>query len=129
MVALPAFEATPQSEIDTLVAGAAAGDVACFDALYRRDADRVYNLVLRSCGNADEAQDVCQEVWTRAHRSLANLRDAGAFDTWVMRIATRACIDASRRRRLEYDETTLMAIEAGRDVSEEVEKQEQRHLA
>ena len=49
MVAVPAFAAIPHPEIDTLVAGAAAGDVACFDALYRRGAERVYNLVLRSC--------------------------------------------------------------------------------
>ena len=129
MVAVLAFAAIPHPEIDTLVAGAAAGDVACFDALYRRDAERVYNLVLRSCGDADEAQDVCQEVWSRAHRSLGSLRDAGAFDAWVMRIAARACIDASRRRHVEYDETTLMTLEGGRDASEEVERQEQRHLA
>src|SRR5215218_4992981 len=129
LVALPAFTAVPHPEIDTLVAGAAAGDVSCFDALYRRDAERVYNLVLRSCGDPAEAEDVCQEVWSRAARSLGSLRDAGAFDTWVMRIAARACIDASRRRHVDYDETKLMTLEGGKDVSEEVERQEQRQLA
>jgi RNA polymerase sigma-70 factor (ECF subfamily) len=129
LVALPAFTAIPHPEIDSLVAGAVAGDVACFDALYRRDAERVYNLVLRSCGDTAEAEDVCQEVWSRAARSLRSLRDAGAFDTWVMRIAARACIDASRRRHVDYDETKLAALSDGHDVSEEVEEQEHRHLA
>ena len=47
-----------------------------------------------------------------------------------MRIAARACIDASRRRHATYDdETKLMALEGGSDASEEVERQEQRHLA
>jgi RNA polymerase sigma-70 factor, ECF subfamily len=129
VVALPAFTSIPHPEIDSLVAGAAAGDVACFDALYRRASTRVYNLVLRSCGEPSEAEDVCQEVWTRVHRSIGHLHDAGAFDSWVMRIASRACIDAARRRRIDYDETKLAAMADEHDVSDAVEGDEQRRLA
>ena len=46
-----------------------------------------------------------------------------------MRIATRACIDASRRRHIDYDETKLATVADAHDVSEAVEEKEHRHLA
>ena len=103
MVAFSAYRATPQPGIDSLVAGAIAGDAASFDALYERDSARVYNLVLRSCGDPAEAEDICQEIWTRIHRSLNSLRDAGAFDSWVVRIAARC---ASARHDGDTSSTT-----------------------
>jgi RNA polymerase sigma-70 factor (ECF subfamily) len=129
VVALPALNGIPHPQVDSLIAGALAGDAAAFDALYQRDASRVYNLVLRSCGDPAEAEDICQEIWTRVHRSLGSLRDAGAFDTWVVRIAARVCIDAARRRHVEYDESKLMTLQDGSDVSSEIEEQEDRRLA
>ena len=57
-----AFDAIQQPPIDTLVAGAIAGDKASFDALYRRDAARIYNLVLRSCGDPAEAEDIVKSL-------------------------------------------------------------------
>jgi RNA polymerase sigma-70 factor (ECF subfamily) len=74
------------------------GDRAAFSALYEQHSRIVYNLVLRSTGNCEDANDICQEVWITVHRQLRALKEPAAFGIWLRRIASRACIDFSRRR-------------------------------
>jgi len=45
-----------------------------------------------------EAEDLLQEIMIRAHRGLADLREAEAGATWLFRIATHACLDHLRQR-------------------------------
>jgi RNA polymerase sigma-70 factor (ECF subfamily) len=82
---------------ETRIVAAAGGDKAAFAELYQEFAPKVYNLVLRSVRNAPAAEDVCQEVWVRAFQKLHELREPAAFSTWLYRIASRACVDRSRK--------------------------------
>src|ERR1700675_282816 len=88
---------TSVESLETRIAAAAGGDKAAFAELYQEFAPKVYNLVLRSVRNAPAAEDVCQEVWVRAYQKLPELREPAAFSTWLYRIASRACIDRSRK--------------------------------
>lgn len=71
---------------------------AAFRQLFNEYAQRVYNLVLRSVGNPEEAEDLCQEIWVKAYRQISALRDHRAFPAWLYRIASRCCVDAARHR-------------------------------
>jgi RNA polymerase sigma-70 factor (ECF subfamily) len=73
------------------------GDMSAFGALVGRYQDRVYNAVLRMCGNPDDAEEICQEAFVKALESLASFRQASGFYTWLFRIAVNLAI--SRRRR------------------------------
>jgi RNA polymerase sigma-70 factor (ECF subfamily) len=88
-----------RADIRADIIAAQAGDNAAFHALYERHATPVYNLVLRSTGNREDANDVCQDVWITVHKQLPSLREHSAFGVWLRRIASRACIDFARRRR------------------------------
>lgn len=60
------------------------GDEAAFRALYARHTPRLYALVLRLLGGREhDAQDVVQETWVRAAKSLAGFRWESAFGTWL----------------------------------------------
>lgn len=83
---------------DTLVTEAIRGNPAAFRSLYQQHARAVYNFVLRSVRDPQLAEDVSQEIWIKAHRELARLREPDAFTGWLYRIAARACIDAARKR-------------------------------
>jgi RNA polymerase sigma-70 factor (ECF subfamily) len=107
ITALPQAQ-SPDPEL-ALVASAAAGDNAAFGRLYHRYSASVYNLVLRSVRNKHLAEDLCQEVWVKAHRQLSSLRELGAFSTWLYRIAARSCVDAARKR--EAGPTTVELTE------------------
>lgn len=80
-----------------LLARCRKGDMAAFGLLIAKYQDRVYNSILRLCGNCDDAEELCQEAFVKALENLATFRQASGFYTWLFRIAVNLTI--SRRRR------------------------------
>ncbi len=74
------------------------GETEAFDrivARYRRD---VYRISHRMTGNHEDADDVAQETFLRAYRSLPLFRGDSALRTWLFRIALNLSINAGRAR-------------------------------
>ena len=82
-----------------LAARCRAGDADAFEELYRQHARRLYGLVLRMVGSADEAEDLLQEVFLQAHRKLAGFRGDSSLGTWLYRLAMNQCLDHLRGRQ------------------------------
>jgi RNA polymerase sigma factor (sigma-70 family) len=57
----------------------------------------IYSVAYRLTGNADDAQDLVQEVLLRVRRGLATYRP-GSMEGWLSRIATNVFLDEMRRR-------------------------------
>ena len=70
-----------------LIARARAGDQDAFAELVVLHADRVYGALRRFGLDADEADEVAQEVFVRAWRGLARFQERSQFSTWLYRIA------------------------------------------
>jgi RNA polymerase sigma-70 factor (ECF subfamily) len=85
-------------EPTAVIAAAAAGDLAAFEALYRRFAPRLYGLCLRLTGQREAAEDCVQESFVAAWRALGRFEKRSRFSTWLQRIAIRTVM--SRRRGL-----------------------------
>ncbi|WP_344886213.1 RNA polymerase sigma factor [Allokutzneria multivorans] len=81
------------------MAAAAGGDVAAFDALVRRHTTKLYRVALRIVGDPADAEDVVQEAWVSAWRSMAGFRGEAAPTTWLYRVVTNAALAHLRRRR------------------------------
>lgn len=77
----------PNTDEPTLVRKAAAGDMAAFEELVERHADRLYATLRRFGLDDGEAQEVAQETFIRAWRSLAGFEGRSQFFTWLYRIA------------------------------------------
>ncbi len=75
------------------------GDVAAFEALYRRHNDSLYRYLLRLAQNRDAAEDVFQEVWSKIIKSRANYRPTAKFSTFLFRVAHNCFIDYIRRNK------------------------------
>lgn len=73
---------------DPLVLRAQAGDRAAFDELVRRHADRLYGLVAGMIGPGHEAEEVVQETFLRAWKSIGRFKGKSQFYTWLYRIGT-----------------------------------------
>ena len=101
-----------------LVERAAGGDSAAFGSLYQRHVDRVYGFVRFRVRDDALAEDLTQEVFVQAMRSIGSLAWQGSLAPWLMRIARNTVIDHWRRagRRAER---TLSVTEAGADEDEE----------
>lgn len=78
---------------------AAAGDVYAFDALVVMHQDRVVNLAYRLVNDVNDAQDIAQEAFLKAFRSLPRLRDRAQFSSWLLKITANAARDHFRRKR------------------------------
>ena len=86
------------AEPATVIAAAVEGDLAAFEALYRRFAPRIYGLCLRLTGQREAAEDCTQESFVAAWRGLGRFEKRARFSTWLQRIAIRTVL--SRRRGL-----------------------------
>ena len=79
-----------------IIAQVCAGDTNAFEALVVAYQKQVYNLALRTVGNA---ADMTQEVFLRAYRALGTFRGESKFSVWLYRLTTNVCIDFLRSRR------------------------------
>lgn len=76
------------------------GDAAAFAVIVAGAGARLYRLAVRMTGDRDEADDVVQEAFIRAHRALCD----GAWDgrarleTWLYRIVVNTALNARRER-------------------------------
>lgn len=82
---------------DGLVRRAREGDRTAFEELVRRTTRMVYSKLYLETGDPHQAEDLVQETFLRAYRSIQQVVDPAGFRPWLMRIAGTAAIDAYRR--------------------------------
>jgi RNA polymerase sigma-70 factor (ECF subfamily) len=75
------------------------GDRKAFEQIYQMYHRRIYNAVYGMLSDADDAQDVTQDVFIRLHDALPTLRADEAFSTYLYRIALNLCRDRARRKK------------------------------
>jgi len=64
------------------------GDASAFDEMVSRYWGRIYSMVHQLLRNSEDAEEVTQDAFIRAHRGLVNFRGESAFSTWLFQIAT-----------------------------------------
>ncbi len=75
------------------------GDRDAFRILVDREAAAVVRACHRVLGDLGEAEDVAQEAFVTAYRSLATWRGEGPFGAWLARIAVRLAVRQAARRK------------------------------
>ncbi len=97
-----------QNEND-LVKKAKNGDRAAFDALVRNCAHNIFNLCLRLTGNRASAEDIAQEAFINAYKSIGRFEQKSPFAGWVYRIAMNAWKNRVRyeKRRFFFKHDSL----------------------
>lgn len=81
-----------------LVRRSRGGDQQAFRELFERYHRQVLALAVGMTGNGDDAMDVVQEAFVRAHRNLSSFLGESSFYTWLYRIAVNVGIDFRRRQ-------------------------------
>lgn len=100
-----------------LVGLAKQGDAAAFKRLVERNQGRLYAVAFGMLRDRDDAMDVVQDAFIKAHRKLPEFEGNAAFSTWLYRICVNLCIDKKRSdaRRRSVDIDDVRASDMGED--------------
>lgn len=83
---------------EELVARTQAGDPEAFDALVLRYTPRIYGLVYNMTSNREDTDDLLQEIFAKAFRSIRGFRQQSRFHTWLHTIAVNMTINFLKKR-------------------------------
>lgn len=81
---------------ESLVRNARRGDRPAFEELVRRTSRLVFARLYLETGDGHRAEDLLQETYLVAFRSLNGLYDPAGFRSWLLKIAQNVAIDAAR---------------------------------
>lgn len=99
-----------------LVRASLDGSDSAFGELVRRYQDLLYRHAERMTGRPDDAEDVVQAAFIKAHRGLRHCRDREKVGAWLFRIGANACKDhlkSKHRRALPIDDVRSVAAQSG----------------
>lgn len=89
------------------VAGTLAGNQEAFRPLVERYSQRLFRLAYRITGSENDAEDLVQETFLKAYRSLGRFEARSNFGTWLYRICANCSLDQRRRQRLQGESREL----------------------
>ena len=72
------------------------GKIQSYSYLVERHKDHVFNLALRICGSYEDAEEIAQDSFMKAYRSLPKFRMESSFSTWLYRIVYNTAISHVR---------------------------------
>jgi RNA polymerase sigma-70 factor, ECF subfamily len=92
------------------VRAAQLGDHDAFAALIKRHERKLYAIALAIVHSREDAEDVLQNAFMRAHQSLGRFQADQPFGAWLHRIVVNAALDLRRRRATRATEELTDAV-------------------
>jgi RNA polymerase sigma-70 factor, ECF subfamily len=89
-----------------VVAQVLAGDKDAFRLLVERHSRSIFRVVYRMTGNQQDAEEIVQETFLRAYKSLERFESRSNFGTWLYRIAVNRALDllSSRKTQMQTND-------------------------
>jgi RNA polymerase sigma-70 factor (ECF subfamily) len=108
------------------------GKINAFSFIVDRHKDRAFNLAFRICGSYEDAEEIAQDAFMKAFRSLGSFKMKCAFSTWLYRIVYNTAVSHVRSERkdiISIDDFSADKFEFIRsDPDEEDEKEYRKEL-
>ena len=75
------------------------GKINSFSYIVDRHKDKAYNLAFRICGNHEDAEEIAQDSFLKAYRSISGFKMKSSFATWLYRIVYNTAISHVRIKK------------------------------
>ena len=121
----------PQAD-ELLVQRSRAGDREAFEELVRLTARLVFARAYLECGDVHAAEDLVQETYLRAWRSVRQVKDANSFRPWLMSILHAVVVDSARhnaRKKRSGNTAELTDVPDMRTPADALTTDEERQAA
>ena len=79
------------------------GSARAMEQLIEKYEGSLFNFGLRMCGHTQDAEDIMQETFLNAFKSLKDFREETKLRNWLFRIAANACYRQRRKKKFEPD--------------------------
>lgn len=110
------------------------GESHCFAEIVSRYQNYVFTLTIRFLKNREDAEEVGQDIFIKAYRSLAAFRGDSKFSTWLYTIVNTSCITFLRKKKHEIhslDNENIFRTADGQDSgfdSNQIEQKSRIHM-
>ncbi|HSV26903.1 MAG TPA: sigma-70 family RNA polymerase sigma factor [Sedimentisphaerales bacterium] len=88
------------------------GDIKAMERLIVKYQDRIYNAIIRICGNRDDAVELTQDTFVKVLEGIDGFEGKSSFYTWLFRVAVNLTINHCKRR-IRISPATLDGDEPG----------------
>ena len=78
------------------------GNTGLFALFLEEYSEQVYRVISRIIRSQEESEELTQDVFMKAFRSLGSFKGDCCFSTWLFRIAYNSAISATRKKKIEY---------------------------
>lgn len=83
------------------------GDTNAFEVLVGRYKDLVFTLTLRMLKNREEAEEVAQDTFIKAYKSLNRFKGDSKFSTWIYKIAYNTSLDRLKKNKKHFNDVAI----------------------
>jgi RNA polymerase sigma-70 factor, ECF subfamily len=105
-----------------VVAQVLAGDRDAFRVLVDRHSRSIFRVIYRMTGNQQDTEEIVQETFLRAYKSLARFELRANFSTWLYRIAVNRTLDFLNARKTQMTKDTYQIVDnPGADDSAQIQ--------
>lgn len=80
-----------------LVEQAANGDSSALERLIIKYQNRIYNVIIKICGNSDDALELTQETFVKVIENIEKFEGKSSFYTWLYRVAVNLTLNHCKR--------------------------------
>lgn len=89
------------AQLDTeIISRVLRGEKALFAELVKKYQNFVFTIAGRYASNREDAEEMAQDVFVKAYKSLADFRGDAKFSTWLYTITSTTCISFLRKKKL-----------------------------
>ncbi len=118
-----------QAYIDLVIKG----DTNAFTVLVDRYKDMVFTLSLKMLKNREEAEEIAQDSFVKAFRSLNTFKGDSKFSTWLFKVTYNSCLDRLKKLRrvnpvVAIDEYTEKEVVELSDIFDSIENSERTKM-
>lgn len=109
------------------------GDYASFSFLVEKYQNMVFTLAMKMLKHREESEEVSQDTFIKAYKSLSKFHGESKFSTWLYRIAYNTCLDSIKKNtkynsNVEINEITSNQIFQTENVFDSLEHKERSEI-
>jgi len=93
------------------------GQTSCYSYIVEKYQDIVFSIAMKVLGNREDAEEIAQESFIKAYKSLHTFKGKAKFSTWLYRITYNKCISEVRKKKQYFMSTDEIQI---KDEAEEM---------